>query len=546
MADGQSYIKRAEALFSSTHFTNNASITQDVNTLFLPRRSDVQTQKLASTLDGWYDHLYETAPIEIARTLAQGQYDLLFTGNWFECQKPGFDADDESHEQDVSYAEIGKRMRKRLGRSNFNLEIQEFLADRSTANTSVIMEEEDEDEVIFFSSISPGRYAIDENHKKRVDVLCLRFKLTARQVIQRFTKETDTIPKSVRTAHAQKDIEKKFEFYHFIEPRNENEIVAGSDIPREMPWASVYISKDDNSIVRDWGYMEQPFMVSRFDRWGESPYGTGPSHIELPRARSLQKIKQTWLALGDRITRPGVFVSEDQEYLDVIKPNGPTKVSREDAALGLPKEWNTGANYEVNKDVLNEEITAMEETFFIPLFKLLLSDTDREKTAFEVQKMLEEQVGRAAPTFSRLDQEVILPLLKRTFNIMLRAGDFDDLLEEISIVDEENGETVGIAEPEIVFTSKLAAAMKAVQSNSVAQFLSSLGFVIEINQTVLDNTDWDKTYRRMWKNFGLPVDELKDSATVKEDRQRRMQAEEAMLAAEAAKNAGQAQQALSA
>lgn len=538
---GQTYVKRAEALFSSTHYENNARISQDVASLFLPRRSDIQTKKMEGTDEGWYDHLYETAPIEIARTLAQGQYDLLFTGNWFETQRPGFDPD-ASHEQDVAYSEVGRRMRKRLEGSNFKLEIQEFLADRSTVHTSVILEEEDDDEVIFFSEIPPGNYAIAENHKKRVDLLCIRFTMTARQAMMKFSKETDRLPQSIRDAHAETKMEKTFEFYHFIEPRIGG--IAGTDDPKKMPWASVYISKEDNTIVREWGYHEQPFMVSRFDRWGNSPYGTGPAHIELARARGLQQIKRTWLALGERVSRPGVFVSEDQEFTDTVKYFGPTKISREDAALGLPREWNTSANYDINKDVLREEITAMEETFFIPLFKLLLSDTDREKTAFEVQKMLEEQVGRAAPTFSRLDQEVIVLLLQRTFNIMLRAGDFDDLLETLAVTNEA-GEVIGVQEPEIIFTSKLASAMKAVEANNVTQFLNSIGFVVELDQTVLDNADWDKTFRRMWKNSGLPVDELNSDSKVKEKREQRAQAEQAMMAAQAAKDGAQALQAAS-
>ena len=522
--------ERIKGMFSSTHWQNNAVLSRDVASLFIPRRSNILTQRSEGTEAGWYDHLIEPTPVEIARTLAQGQYDLLFTGDWFETKAPKVKPSDR---QEQAYAEVGRLMRETIAASNFNLEIQEFLADRSTVHTSVLLVEADEEETIFCANIVPGKYAIAENHKKRVDVLARKIPLTARQITQKFTKSTDTIPEAVTTKMTDNKPDHEFTVEHLIEPRKDH--VKGSDIPSEMPWSSVYIL--DQEEIRNGGYREQSFMASRFDRWGDSPYGTGPAHIELPRARSLQKQKEAQIALGDRLTNPGLFVSPDQE--DDPKPFGVTVVSREDAAMDLPREWNTTARYDVATDVLDREIEQMEEMFFIPLFKLLLNDTDREKTAFEVQKMLEEKIGRAAPTFQRLDQEVIILFLKRVFNIMLRAGKFEHLQDDLMVIDPESGERV-IDEPLINFTSKLAMAIKAVRSNSVIQFVQSLAGITEAKPEVLDNTDWDKTYRRMWIDANNPVDELRPDKLVKQERAQIAAAQQAMVATETAASAGKA------
>lgn len=534
MATPTAVKNRLKRMFSSQHYINNNAISQDVASLFIPRRSNIQSDKSTGDTAGWYDHILDPAPIEVARTLAQGQYDLLFTGDWFETAAP-FDDGKQNDKIDKAYAKVGERMRETIDASNFKLEIQEFLADRSTVHTAVILVEDDEDETIFTRAIEPGKYAIEENHKKRVDVLGRKIPLTARQIKQKFNKETDTIPDKVQQALDQDKPDTLFEVQQLIEKRFDFE--PGSDDPKLMPWASTYIFKTD--IIREGGYMEQPFMVSRFDRWGDSPYGTGPAHIELPRARSLQKMAQALIALGDRLTNPGVFISDKQE--DDVSPFGTTIVSREDNAAQLPREWNTTARYDVTGDMLDREIKQMEDIFFVPLFKLLINDTEREKTAFETQKMLEEQVGRAAPTFSRLDVEVIVLFLQRVFNQMLRAGKFDDLMDDLTVF---AGGVEGIAEPSINFTSKLAQAMKAVRSNTVIQFLNSLGFVFELKPDVLENTDWDKTYHRMWKDAGNPLDELIPVEQVKEDREQRQAAEQAALTAQAAEQAGKANQAL--
>jgi hypothetical protein len=534
MANATVIGNRIKSLFSNQHWQNNATLTNDVTSLFMPRRSNVIDKKSTGTEVGWYDHLVEPAPAEIARTLAQGQYDLLFTGKWFEG-KPPTEEGEQSDSAKKSYEEAGNRMRETIGSSNFQLEVQEFLGDRSSSHTAVFLVDEDEDEVFYCYNLVPGSYAIAENYKKRADTLARKIPLTARQIEQKFSKSTDRIPKKVQEAIANGKPETEFEVMQLIEPRSKNDVVAGSDNPKKMPFASLYLF--ETSMIREGGYHEQPFFVSRFDRWGDSPYGTGPAHIELPRARSLQKMRAAHIALGDRITNPGLFISTEQD--EEVKPFGTTAISKEDAALGLPREWNTTARYDVTVDLIEREIKQMEDVFFIPLFKLLMNDTDREKTAFEVQKMLEEQVGRAAPTFSRLDKEFVVPFLSRVFNIMLRAGKFADIEEDMLAIDPKT-KKVGVNEPAIEFTSKLAQAMNAVRSNTVISFLQSLGFLFEMKPDVLQNGDWDKTYRRMWVESGNPYSELRDPKKVQAERDQIEEAQRAQAGIEAAATAAKA------
>lgn len=536
----QSVKNRLKRLFSGQHFINNLAVSDDVASLFIPRRSNIESEKSTGDTAGWYDHILDPAPIEAARTLSQGQYDLLFTGDWFETAPPFVKDQGQAgpgDRVDKTYAEVGRRMREVIEGSNFKLESQEFLADRSTVHTAAFLVEADEEEVIYLYNLVPGKYAIAEDHKKRVDTLARKLPLTARQIKQKFNRSNDRIPEKVSKAINADKPDQMFEVQQLIEPRDPDMVREGSEDPREMPYASYYILGDE--MIRHGGYHEKPFMVSRFDRWGDSPYGTGPAHIELARARSLQKMRQSFIALGDRVTNPGVFLLEGHE--GDVDPFGITYITEQEAALGLPREWQTNIKYDVAVDMLDRETKILEETFFVPLFKLLMSDTDREKTAFEVQKMLEEQVGRAAPTFSRLDEEVIVPFLKRVFNIMLRADRFVDIEDDMQAVDSEG--LAGVAEPSINFTSKLAQAMKAVRSNTVIQFLNSLGFVFELKPEVLDNTDWNKTYRRMWKDAGNPVDELRSEKKVAEEQQAGRDAALAQQLAATAKDAGAANKA---
>lgn len=537
----EDYIRMSDGLFNAQSFTDNQSISQDVASLFLPRRSEIQqTKKGKGTDAGWWDFIYDSSPIEIAEILAQGQYDLLFTGKWFETDAPMEEGDEENKEREDAYSKVGSRMRKVIDKSNFKLEIQEFLTDRSTVHTALILIEGDDEDIVFNTHIPIGQYAIAENYKKRVDMVVRKFELTARQAMDKFGLENDVLgPKVSEAANNPAKMEEKFEFRHIIRPRKDN--VPQSENPQEKPWESTYVNISDRVIVRESGYDEQPFAVSRFHRWGDSPWGTGPAHSQLSRARALQKKEQTLQALGDRITSPGILVGPGQE--EDPDPFGVTSVSHEDAALGLPREWQYQGDYNVSKDIVERDIRKMEDAFYVPLFKLLTSDSERqrEKTAFETAKMLEEQVGRASPTFSRLDEEVIEIFLKRVFGIMLRSGEFDDLLDHLIVTDPESEAAGEIELPDIVFTSKLAMAMKAVQSNSFVQFLSTIGFVVEAAPGVLDNTNWDKTYRRLWKDGGLPEEDLNSEEDVKAKREADAQMQQAAAALEGGKMASEIQ-----
>lgn len=525
----QDDIKLYEALTKSTYYVNDRTLSQDVASLFAPRRADISEQKSEGTEAGWYDKIYEPHPINAANTLSTGQYDLLFTGKWFETDAP---VEAPTHEQKKAYFEAGKRMRREIDASNFKLEVQEFLFDRSTTHTSALLIEQRKGRAMF-THIPRGRYAIAEDPDKYVDTLVRWFKLTARQAVQKFDEEDDTLPPKVLDAAKNVSTEnKEFTFIHVIRPNYQRD--PNSDHKKDKPWSSRYVCKDQADMhVRVSGYDEQPFVVSRFNRWGDSPYGTGPAHIELGRARGLQVMRRDLLALGSRVSSPGVVrLGGSNEDWD---PYGENIVSEEEAALGLPREVRYAENYTIPESLYESEKRALDETFFVPLFRLLTSEIEqkREKTAYETQKMLEEQVGRASPTFSRLNEEVLNILLNRVFGIMLRLGRFDDILDGL-ILDEVGEGKVNVREPAINFTSKLAMAMKAVQSNSFMQWLSENQLIIELRPDVLDNFDWDKKARDSWEDHGLPVDQMASEDDVEQYREQQRQLQQAAIALQGA------------
>ena len=66
-----------------------------------------------------------------------------------------------------------------------------------------------------------------------------------------------------------------------------------------MPFESVYLSLDDQVIVEEGGYMEFPYLVTRFLKWGSGPYGLAPGRLVFPAIQQVQFLNRILDTLGE-------------------------------------------------------------------------------------------------------------------------------------------------------------------------------------------------------------------------------------------------------
>jgi hypothetical protein len=120
----------------------------------------------------------------------------------------------------------------------------------------------------------------------------------------------------------------------------------------------------------------------------------------------------------------------------------------------------------------------------------------------------------------------------RVFAIMARKGKFDDLAPDM-VGKDENG-NIGVRTPAIQFTSKLALAMRAVQSNAMVTFQTVTAGFVSLKPDLLDNIQLDGAYRRLWTDLGLPKEDLMSMDDVDAMRSQREQMQQMAMAAQAA------------
>ena len=104
----------------------------------------------------------------------------------------------------------------------------------------------------------------------------------------------------------------------------------------------------------------------------------------------------------------------------------------------------------------------------------------------------------------------------------------------------ETDEGVGMQMPKIEYTSKIALAIKMMESRQFLAFTEIMGPLAQFKPEVLDAIDFDKATRGLARNFSLRNEWLRSEEDVDELREARAAAQQAMEQAEMAKTTAEA------
>lgn len=480
--------------------------------------------------------LFDNTAIQANQTLANGQLSWMtpHESPWFAWRSPmELDGNDNIDGYFRRCTEIG-RMVLAQG-SNFYSEIHELYLDRGGFGSALILTEPGKNRPLTFSNWNIGSYCLGEDDEGEVSIAFRKFTRTALQLAEKFG--YDNLPEKVQKCcrEARNQFE-TFEVIHGIFPRKPEEADIESPLPIHFPYASVFQLCKDKTILREGGYREKPFAATRFLRWGDSVYGYSPSWMALPESRQLNFLEKQLDALAEvsafpRLLLPS-YMEDDvdiaaggQTYFDPAQPNA------------IPREWLTGGRYDIGIDRANRKRDAINEAFFVDLFKMF-ANIDKEMTAREVMARSAEKVTQFSPTFARMTTELFNPLLTRIFAICARQGLFPPPPEELI-------EIGYLPDPKIEYSSRIAMAIASLENASFAQLMELILPIADRQPDILDNYNWDVISRDIGRNSNTPERWMNDMKRVEEIRAQRArqmaqqaQAEQMAAMAKSAKDIG--------
>ena len=528
-------IKRYEGLRSERSGIFDP-VYQQISQYFFPEKSTINMDK-SEGIAGWTDELYDTTAIESKDAFASGMRNYLNPSNvnWHAYDPPEYLKNDD--EAAVWYGKCTDIHLRLLARSNFYSVKHELDQSLATFGTGLFFCDEARQDSLYsapfyFGEYLAGTYVLVENDMRVVDTVFREFELTARQAVQKFGLENVSakVRKNYESASPGGQ-DKKAKYLHCVYPRMEDEMTRGRLDPQNKPFASYYVCIDDKCIVKESGFDEMPYFAPRFTRWGKSPYGFSPAFLSLPNVRQVNFMTYFSDALAELKVNPRVIIPSSLVGSVDYRAGGETVVKANDPNQ-WPKEWMTAGDSKEAMVSIEKKQEAIKRAFYVQLFNTLGQLTSQQFNPVQVQAIMSEKIEQFAPVFDRMTAELFNPLLHRTFNLCNRLGYFPT--PPASVMRLVRNKTVVTAPPEVTYSSRIAFALKAIQSQAFINALQVGAQIAQGRPDVMDNVDLDQGYRTFMLETGVQPDLLipeKKRDEMRQQRQEQLQQQRGLDAA---------------
>jgi hypothetical protein len=301
-----------------------------------------------------------------------------------------------------------------IWKSNFDLAINEAYYDLSIGTGALICNEnEDDDDPLNFVSVAMDDISPEEGPNGTIETVWRRFdQLPIRNVLRLWPRATlNTV---------LKDKLKN-------DPNGTVSFVEGTIyLPKEELYEYIVIDRDSKSIVFEERTPSSPWIVFRWSKFPAEVLGYGPVLEALPTAKTLNKVYEDELRAAALMANPiflgfsdGVF----NPYTVRLKPNTIIPVSPMNGSMPIQPLQTSG-----NVQFMQLQVADLREQINTIMFgNPIGAMTDPTKTATEIMLRNQLALEAKAPSFGRLQVELINKLLNRVIYILKKRNLFPNI-----------------------------------------------------------------------------------------------------------------------
>ena len=440
-------------------------------------------------------HILDSTGTLAARNLASGMMSGITspTRPWFKLKIGRIDSTQTSSVS-LWLAECERLMMLVFQESNFYNSIAVLYFDLVVFGTGIMLIYEDFDDVIHCYNPCFGEYYLDNTAKMRPEIFYREFVYTISQLVGEFG--IDNVSPSVKRLwetgkRSGAQLTREIIVGHGIEPNDP----PAYGIPKQFKFREVYWEYGGSSgtqggptgppgILRKRGYYEAPHVACRWDLVSNDAYGRSPGMDALPDVKQLQQeTRRKAQAIDKMVNPPMVADIQLKNQPSSLIPGGVTFIA------GMMSSTKPGFApvYEVKPDVsammedLNEVRERIKETFFNNLFQTISQyETRSNVSATEIDARRAESLVLLGPVLERIQDELLRPVIDRTFAMMTRANIFPPAPPEIQGHDIQ-----------IEYVSMLATAQSAAATSGIERLLQIAGGLAGVDPAVMDNIDID-------------------------------------------------------
>lgn len=400
---------------------------------------------------------------------------------------------------------------------------------------------------------------VDEGTDGLIDTVFVEIEMTIRNAVKEYGLENLGV--KTQKAFIDGQLEDKIKILHVIEPRlDRNPRKYGV---KDMPIASIHIETSCRKIIKESGFEEMPVFVGRFIKVLGEKYGRSPAMVAMPDILEANATREAISIATEKQLDPPLAVYDDGSLgagtietsagaINVFSVSGRINNGKPIEPLYTVGELQSSYNHiETLKEAINNH-------FYLD--RLLDFNNEARMTLGEAQ-LRNALRGQSLGTFyARQEMEVITPLIKRTFNILLKRGLFGVLqnsYEELELlkqgirpvyIPEVIAQRIfsGLDVYELDYTSPAKRTMQSEELQGTIETANFAAGMAPAIPEILDNINADEMIRRIAKLSGADEDMLKDMETVQALRKARaeqqaqlMQLEQARQQSEIGRNVAQ-------
>ena len=486
-------LKRFDRLKSQRQ--NWESHWQEVADYMQPRKADVT--KSRSKGDKRTELIFDSSPLQSVELLAASLHGMLTNPStpWFSLRFKEYEMENEDEAKEW-LEDATEVMYSAFNKSNFQQEIFELYHDLITFGTAAMFIEEDDDDILKFSTRHINEMYIAENDKGRIDTVFRKFKLSARSAIQKF----GTVSANISVV-AKKDPYEEVEILHAVYPRSDFD--PKKQDKDNMPFASIYLDASSGDELSVSGFREFPFVVPRYLKASHEIYGRSPAMTALPDVKMLNEMSKTTIKSAQKQVDPPLLVPDDGFILPVRTVPGGLNFYRSGTRDRI-ETLNIGANTPLGLNMEEQRRNSIRNAFYV---NQLMMQSGPQMTATEVIQRNEEKMRLLGPVLGRLQSELLKPLIDRCFALILRKNLFRPAPEFLSGKDIE-----------IEYVSPLAKAQKSTELQSIMRAIEIMGSLANV-APVFDHINMDKLVRHLADIVGVPQKILKPQSELNAQRE---------------------------
>lgn len=331
-----------------------------------------------------------------------------------------------------------------------------------------------------------------------VDTVFYRFYIRARQFETMFPGVKP--PKAIADELSKTGgpSERHYEFVHMCYLAAQNDYNEHAlDVRRHPARGAYFCIASKEYIGEERGYRSMPLMAARTGVEAGGHYGTSPAMRALPAMGGASQTKKTMIKQGHKSLDPPLLANDDGILGGRVdqRPGSVTYGAVDNQGRVLVRALETG-NFNPSKEILQDDRTDIEDSFFVTVFKILEEQPDI--TATVAVELIAQKTALLAPTMGEIQAEDLGPWLQREIDLVAEYA--PGLLPEMP---PELIEARG--DYETIFTSPMA---KSLYAEEDAGFMRIVETAMSIAQATGDPSPMDHF------NFDVAIPELADHRSV--------------------------------